>query len=273
MTEKIEDIEKEIGEEKSAEYYDFIKSAVKDGSYFKDAVNWYFLRYVNPFCERTVLIFSALISLVVLFCLVEIIQNIFPLVEETPVVVRAKDQSQYFPNLVSLRAKKEKNLITVDESVAKYLLSRYIADREGYDYSKAEISDINKKFAHIKNTSSVAEYRKFQLFMSKDNPASPIYYFGLNVKKEIKIESVKFIKKEQVDFAAKARNFLQNKLPTEAQVRFESVTIKMEEDVVKRESEKFMANIGFTFSGANKDEKNKSLNFVVNSYKLYKVGK
>ena len=30
----------------------------KDGQYFKDGLDWYFFRYVNPFCERTIFFIS-----------------------------------------------------------------------------------------------------------------------------------------------------------------------------------------------------------------------
>ncbi len=271
MTEKTTDIKKEE-DEKTAEYYEFIKSSVADGSYYKDATNWYFLKYVTPFCERTILIFAAIISLVVLFYLTEIIKGTFPLVEEFPVTIKAKDQSLYFPNLVPIKSKTDKEITTVDEAIAKYLLSIYIKDREGYDYSRAEISDINKKFSRLRNTSSVNEYKQFQLFMSKDNSNSPIYQFGKNVVRQIEVKSVRFYKKPPKDFTAKARNFLYVKIPTEAEVRFTATTISTKEDVVKKESEDFVVKMSFSFSGANNKE-NKSLNFVVNSYQLYKVQK
>jgi type IV secretory pathway component VirB8 len=211
--------------------------------------------------------------LVVLFYLVQLIRGTFPLVEEFPVIIKAKDQSLYYPHLLPIKSKDDKEVSTVDEAVAKYLLSVYIKDREEYDYSNAEIYDINQKFNRLKNTSSVAEYSKFKLFMSKDNPNSPIYNFGKNVVRKVKIESILFIKEDPKNLVTKAKNFLQVKLPTQAQVRFVATTETTREIDIKDTKEEFVADIGFTFSGASKDEKDRSLNFTVNNYQLYKVEK
>ena len=79
MEQKLEEIKNESREE-ADEYFDFIKKSVDDGSYFKDAVNWYFFRYVTPICDRTLLIFGAMIAFVVLFFLIQMVRSDFPLV-------------------------------------------------------------------------------------------------------------------------------------------------------------------------------------------------
>lgn len=276
MEQRLEELRKENNEE-AAEYFQFIKSSVNDGSYFKDALNWYFFRYLTPICDRTLLIFGAIIAAVVFYFLLQMIQGAFPLVERIPVFVSAKDQASTFPSIVPLKPKKgtlnyDPAIATVDEAIAKYLLGIYVDDRESYDFSKAEIEDVNRKFARVRNVSSATEYKAFQLTMSKDNPASPIHSFGQNVQRVITIDSVRLIKKEPQDFASKARNFLSNKIPTEAEVRFTAVTrpVVSEESEMKSQKEQYVAKINFEFEGAKKDEKG-VLKFSVNSYKLFKV--
>ncbi len=270
---KKEDIEENqnLEAEMDQEYFDFIKSSVKDGGYFKDALNWYFIKYVNPICQRAILVFSTVIAAIVLFVLIELIQNSFPLVEEFPLIIKSKDQSLYFPHLVALKSKEKKEVMTVDESIAKYLLSIYVKDREGYDFSKAEISDVNKKFSRIKNTSSVDEYRRFQIIMSRDNPESPINQFGKDVLKQVDVTSVVFVKKTPDSLSGKARDFISARIPTEAEVRFSAKTTIKSISGITNQTENFLAKISFYFGGADKNDKNKNLNFTVNSYKLYKV--
>lgn len=277
MEQKLEETKKENSGEVT-EYLEYIKSSVDDGSYFKDALNWYLFRYVTPICDRTLLIFGAIIAAVVLFFLVQMIQMAFPLVEKVPIFVRSQDQSIYFPSLVDLKPKKDQknydpNIATVDEAVLKYLLSNYVVNREAFDFSKAEIEDVNKKFNRIKNVSSDEEYRAFQLIMSKDNPASPINYFGLNVKKLVKIDSVQLIKEQPKDFANKAKVFLSNKIPTDAEIRFTVTDISAPSDApeqVKRDSSRYIAKINFAFDGVKKDQKG-TLNFMIKSYRLFKI--
>jgi type IV secretory pathway component VirB8 len=275
MEQKLTEAKAENNEE-AIEYLGFIKSSVEDGSYFKDGLNWYFFRYVTPICDRTLLIFGAIIASVVLYCLVQMVRSAFPLVEEVPVFLAAADTSVSFPNLVNLKPRKDspgydQNILTVDEAVAKYLLEIYVKDRESYDFSKAEVEEVNRKFNRIRTLSSAEEYRVFQLIMSRDNPASPLNNFGQNIRRDVKIESVKLVRKEVVGFANQAKEFLQNVLPSEAEVRFIATTKTTDaNEVTKDESERYITKISFDFAGAQKDKK-KDLGFAVKGYKLYKI--
>lgn len=270
-------------DEKTTEYFEFVKASVADGSYFKDSLNWYFFRYVNPFCERTILTFCSIVAAVVFFFLIQMIRGAFPLVEQVPIIITSKDQSKFIPNLINIKPKAVAKGLkyyadtgeTVDEAVAKYLLNVYISDREGYNFSKAEITDVNKKYNRIKNTSSAAQYREFQIFMSKDNPESPLNQFGKNTKKIIEIESISFIKKEAKTFSQKAVDFLSNTIPSEAEVRFTAATTEKSDigKIIKESKIRYLAKVNFSFSGINKDDSKKPLNFLVNDYKLYKVEK
>jgi type IV secretory pathway component VirB8 len=276
MEKRLSELAKENNEE-AKEYFDFIKNSTKDGSYFKDALDWYLFRYVSPICDRTILIFGAIVAAVVLYFLIQLVESAFPLVVEEPIYIRSYDQTQHFPNLVPLKPKKgqegyDPEIKTVDEAYAKYLLSFYVKDREGYDFSKAEIEDVNKKFNHMRNLSSANEYRNFQAVMSKENPNSPIRNFGLNVTKTVEVDSVKFLRTEGTDFQSKARIYLSNQIPTDAEIRFTVITKTVNEDQETRaEKERYLAKINFTFDGINKDAKNGPLNFAVNTYTLYKV--
>lgn len=276
MEKKLLESKKENSEE-AVEYFEFIKSSVEDKSYFKDGLDWYFFRYLKPICDRTLLIFGSIISLFVLYCLVEMIRGSFPLVEKNPIFVTSKDTSLYFPNLILLKPRSESdkydpNIETIDQALSKYLIETYVKERESFDFSKAEVESVNRKFNRIRNLSTLEEYRNFQLFMSKDNPISPIHYFGQNVKRDIKVDSVKFIKTEESkDFASRAKEFLLNKIPTQAMVRFTATTtIAKSELEVEDVRERFVAEINFFFEGANKDQSG-NLNFVVKEYKLFKV--
>lgn len=264
-------------DEEAKEYFRFIKGATKDRSYFSDALDWYFFRYVSPICDRTLLIFGATVAAVVLYFLIQMVNGAFPLVVKNPVFIRSEDQTKHFPMLINLKPKKgqegyDVGIKTADESFAKYLLSYYVKNREGYDFSKAKIDDVNKKFNHIKNLSSASEYRNFQAVMSRDNFNSPIHNFGLDIKKTISIDSVIFSRSQPKDFATKAREYLSNKIPTEASVRFTAhVKSTNSRGESKIEKERYLAKIEFAFGGINPNSKNGVLNFTVNGYTLYRI--
>ena len=276
MDKRLSELARENNEE-AKEYFEFIKDSVRDKSYFKDALDWYLFRYVSPICDRTILLFGTIVSAVVLYLLIQLISGAFPLVVKKPIFIKSYDQTQYFPSLVDLKPKKGKEgydpeVKTVDEAYAKYLLSYYVKDREGYDFSKAEVEEVNKKFNHMRNLSSASEYRNFQVIMSKDNPTSPIRNFGINVVKTITIDSVKFIRVEGTDLASKARLYLTNNIPTKAEIRFTAITKTTDDDQnVTTEKERYLAKIDFTFGGIKKDSQNEPLDFAVNTYSLYKI--
>lgn len=276
MEKKIKELIKEDSDQ-AKEYLDSMKASVSDGSYFKDAVNWYFFKYVTPICDRTLLIFGAILATVVIYFLYQMMQSAFPLVEKMPIFIKSKDQSLYFPNLVELKPKENEsgydpNIATVDEAVAKYLLANYVKERESFDFSDANIEDVNNKFNRIRNTSSSEQYKAFQLFMSKGNPTSPIRFFGKDVYREVTIESVKMIKEESDNLAIRAKNFIYSQIPTQAQVRFISNTITRnpQDGTNIEQKERFVAKINFKFAGISREETS-LLNFTVNGYQLYRI--
>ncbi|MBM3579774.1 MAG: hypothetical protein FJX34_03265 [Alphaproteobacteria bacterium] len=276
MDQKLSELAK-AKDEQAKEYFQFIKSSTRDGSFFKDALDWYFFRYLTPICDRTLLIFGAIIAVVVLYCLIQMIKSAFPLEIREPVIIRSLDQTQYFPHIIPLRPRKgqdgfDPDIRTVDEAVAKYLLSFYVKDREGYDFSKGDVEEVNKKFNHMRNLSSASEYKTFQLIMSKDNPTSPINDFDRDVVKTIEIDSVKFIRKDAKGFKEQALEFLSNNIPTQTDIRFTATTKTTDDnEETKSDKQRYLAKINFTFDGVNKDDKGGVVKFAVNSYTLYKV--
>jgi len=270
MENKSQELSKEESEQ-LAEYHSFVKESAIDGTYFKDALDWYLLRYVSPLCDRTIMLFVAIIGAISLFFLIQIIDGLFPLVEKVPIVIRSKDQSLYTPFIKTLRSEQNKGL-SVDDAIAKYLLSIYVNDRESYDYRKSEVEDVNRKFNRLKNTSSYGEYKNFQLFMSKDNANSPLNEFGHNIYRTVEIKDVTFVTNQQKDYYLKLKTFFSSVLPTEAEVRFTMVIHNFDEGNNEKTSrENYLAKIKFNFSGADRNAKTGIMNFAVNSYKLYKI--
>lgn len=258
-----------------------IRDAVESGDFFKEAFEWYFARYVRPLCDRTILIICAIIAIFVLNSLYTMFKNTFPLVVSKPIFTSGHDQSLYFPKITKLRPKAgekgyDADLKTVDDSVIKYLISNYIKDREGYDFSKGEIEEVNNKINRIKNLSSDQEFGKFYGFMGEENPESPINYFGRKIKKIITIDSVKFTRIERRSAASKVFNYFKLEIPLEASVNFTATTSWIDDDGKKNSSEeKFFVKIGYeyepiNFNPSKKDNNQKSLKFLVRKYDLYR---
>jgi hypothetical protein len=94
------------------------------------------------------------------------------------------------------------------------------------------------------------------------------------VKREVQVSSVIFKREEKKTLFEKAQKFLVSEIPTQAEVRFAAITkIKPLVGEVKVDKQLFVAKINFSFDGIknpNGTDK-QSLNFNVNSYKLFKV--
>lgn len=268
-----EDHEKQQGYD--SEYLKAVKLSVENKSYFKDALDWYFFRYTRPIYERTILMISSIVSIFVVVIVVQMISSSFPLIERVPIVVAAKDQTTYYPRLIKLKKAEDGKEVNVDELVVRYLAEQYVVTREAHDYSTASIEDVNTKFSYIRNNSSADEYRNFQNVMSRDNPDSPLRYFGQPARKIVEIDSVQIIKDvKSGDLIAMARDFFKNIIPKEAEVRFTVITqIKDQPDV----KERFLVKMSFNFSPVerlnDKDSGKKDgfLKFIVNKYQLFKI--
>jgi type IV secretory pathway component VirB8 len=252
-------------EQDPQEYNNFVKQSVKDGSYFKDAMDWYIFRYVNPICERTMLFFIALLCLLISYILIIIIYNSLPLVQHVPIIIKAKDVSRYTPIIKSLRDSED--IRTVDEAVVKYLLIKYLKDREEFDFRKADIEVLNKKFAAIRNNSSVDQYREFQAFMNKDNPTSPIRNWGKNITRLVKINSFSFKRIELSNFVDRAKDFMSVEVPGEVEIRYNVINF----DNGTEDKQTYLARIKFKFLGIDTENPKKNLELTVVEYKNFLV--
>lgn len=255
----------DLDQEQQKEYSQFIKESVYDGSYFQDAREWYISRYVYPMCERTILFFMALISGFVAYVMYITIINALPIKQSVPIAIRPKNQALYFPVIKNLRDSVD--LQTVDESVIKYLAIAYLKKREEYNFRKLDIKSLNYRFDYIKNSSSIQEYKNFQDFLNKDNPDSPIIYFGYDFQRLVNVESVTFKRIVDDTWSDELRSALINQTPTQLDIRYVIVK-KVNSNTTS--TEKYLTRINFKFSGI--DVKNKSnLSFIVTGYKTYKI--
>jgi len=249
------------------EYNDFIKASVANGAYFKDARDWYILRYVYPVCERTMLFFIAAFAGAIFYILATTIMLSLPIKQEVPIIIRPTDQSKYFPVIKKL--KDSVDLQNVDEAVSKYLVTEYLKKREGYDFRRTNLEDLNKQLKYVKNNSSLQEYEKFQSFLSKENQDTPIKYFGRDFQRIVDVDSVTFVRQNVGTLIEKARDFIKSEVPSEVIIRYR-VTTKI--NSVNVSSEKYLVKVKFKFSGIKAEKTpNSRLDFMVISYKVYKI--
>ncbi|MDA9231488.1 type IV secretion system protein [Rickettsiales bacterium] len=249
------------------EYRDFIAQSVEDGSFFKDSFEWYSFYYLKSVCDRSWLVIIISINAVILYILLLMAEDSFPLVRKVPIVINEKDSVNLIPIISSL--KESTSDTNLEEPIIKLLLIKYLKEREEYDFEKMTTKDLGKKFDIIKNNSSAAEFRKFRLSLDLDNPKSPIKYFGQDINKEVKMISFSFNKKKNDDFISKARKFMTVEVPKSADIRYQLITDYGDKKTV----DNYLARIEFKFPYINQENINKDLNFIVTSYDLFTINK
>lgn len=263
-----------------------IKQKFEDGSYFIEARNWYFIQYVSPIVERAMLFITTILSFVILYFLYQVMQMAFPLVEKKPIFVRSLDQSKYHVYLENLKPHKrsaidkdkiDPQVTNNSEAIIKKLVAQYVIERESFDYRDSDIQKVKTKFNKIRNTSSVAEYEKFQTTMDSENPESPIARLGADYRRKAIISNV-FLQKQQLGSLEK---LVKQANITDAIVSFSTVTKTSDDEGYREIIEDYRVNVKFTFGGIkeyNKSRKSSNqesleLKFIVEDYQLFRIKK
>jgi type IV secretory pathway component VirB8 len=263
-----------------------IKQKVADGSYFIEARNWYFIKYVSPIVERAMLFITAIISFVILYYLYQVMQMAFPLVEKKPIFVRSLDQSQYHVYLENLKPHKrsaidkdkiDPRITNNNEAIIKKLVAQYVVERESFDYRDSDIQKVKTKFNKIRNTSSATEYKKFQAVMDGENPDSPIGRLGADYRRKAIVSNVDLQKKQ----LGKLEKLVKEADVTSAIVSFSTITKTSDDDGYYEIKEDYRVNVKFTFGGIKEYSKlGKSSNqeplelkFIVEDYQLFRIKK
>ncbi len=153
------------------EYREFIAQSVETGSFFKDSFEWYSFYYLKSVCDRSWLMAVIFINAIILYVLFLMAEDSFPLVRKVPIVINEKDSANLLPVISSLKESTSDN--NLEEPIIKFLLIKYLKDREEYDFEKMTTKDLGKKFDIIKNNSSATEFRKFRSSLDLDNPKAP----------------------------------------------------------------------------------------------------
>lgn len=255
----------------SKEYSKIIKESIESGDFYKESIKWYIFQYIRPIVDRNNMILFFLIGAFTTYILYTMINDTFPLVEEFPVIIKEKNTSLYNPVIKKLKNSEEDKKLSVDEAILKTLITNYIKNRESFDFSDANVDDVNKKFNQIKNNSSFLEYKNFQQLMDKSNPSSPIVFFGKVVKKTIEIKDLKFISRsKRGNFISK---FFTASIPEKAEVKFSSKIIATNQDNKSQEkSQNYFVKISFDYQEVDRDNSDlRRIGFIVKKYELFEV--
>ncbi|GMO60107.1 MAG: hypothetical protein Ta2D_05680 [Rickettsiales bacterium] len=249
-------------------YAENIKYSVGNDSFFKDGWDYFFVGYIRPIIDRTFFIFIGLIGAFISYYVINLVFLILPIREDVFITIREKDIANYNINIKDLT--KNKEAITTDEHILKYLLESYVKEREQHNYMSGNISDLNKKLTRVHNNSAPNVDQEFKVFMSRENINGPFQYFGKNIESKINITNFKFkriVKPKLVDRIKSY--FTENLSPVSANVYY-TLTIQTESQKVQ---EKRRAYIEFKYQAIDKNKKGEytAPKIVVSKYQNFKL--
>ncbi|MDR2777971.1 MAG: hypothetical protein LBB13_00475 [Rickettsiales bacterium] len=174
---------------KKVNYSSIITDIVDSGVYFEDARNWYYLKYLAAFSERTFFIVISTMSITIVMLLYMTIGNILPLKESFPVLVRQPDAVKYYTTIKAV--KPEKLDYNSNEAILRLLLIRFVKELFTHNYKTGKIEDLNRKLLKIKNYSTDDVLLKFR----GDFNQITSQMFNKNIEQTVRIKTFRFKEK------------------------------------------------------------------------------
>lgn len=214
-----------MSDKEKLNYSEVVTAVVEDDKYFKDAVDWYCLKYMSAISERTFFIVLSIMSFIIVIMLYMTIDNILPLKEDFPVLVTQKDSANYFTTITSV---KPKNLnYNSNEAILRLLLIRYVRELFTHNYKTGKIEELNIKLDKVKNYSTDEVMQKFRA----DFNQTSANMFNKNIEQRAYVKAFKFREKQKDNKKEKkilkliGNYIFTKKIPTEAELEYEIHTI------------------------------------------------
>ena len=164
-----------------------IKKSIESGQYFKDAFDWYCMKYLFCITNRAHVVIGLVVSALFLGFSFYALYSAFPISSKYPLVKYTSRNSDEFSIVHRLESDSASD--STQDIVTKYLVKQYVMMHESYQEDKYELQ---KNF--IQNNSARKVFLDFTDMMSISNPDSPVLKYRGNDKKYVEILSVKLYK-------------------------------------------------------------------------------
>lgn len=230
-----------------------IKEYIKSKQYFIDARIWYANKFVNTISERT---FTGLLCLIFVFASLVLLSYASQ--------INHSNSYTYLANIKDLT----KNYTAINEigsanenpqnSIDKFMLSKYVTERESYEFNKLN-KILDNKFLYLQQNSSPQEYQKYINSISYNNTSSPLYLYQDSVVITVLVNKVILIPNKEKDKNTK-----------NAEIYF-SKTIR-NISINKTQTKNYIANVSFIIDNIEQDIGKHNFKFKVMSYTLRNNG-
>lgn len=149
-----------------------INKAIESGEYYKDALDWYFHRFLLPISQRSIMTFIASVTVIALFPVAASFNSLFPLSDAVPFIIWSKYTDEKYPELRRLG----EDLTRAEEMFARYFLINYVKDREEYYPNSKQLN--RERRSRVRSQSSRRVNREYDTLISPKNKQSFINRFS-----------------------------------------------------------------------------------------------
>ncbi len=225
---------------------------VKDGSYFKDALEWYSSKYIFPFTLRASMLILSSVLIIGLLISIDAAKTSF-ISMKLPFPIYAKDQVRFFSIIKPLAYKND----SMEMAVSRYFIKKYVELREGYNSLNFSEGQEELSLNKVKALSSHQVYRSYIAYIDpNENSDSPIIKYKSQVERLIKVTDIKILAPHGT--------------PESAIIKFTAT----EKSKLGSKSTNYEAELSFLMSDMTKVfEKIDPLYFIVTKYRTYKLSK
>lgn len=206
-------------QQEKIKYTDIVTTVLEEKLYFKDAMDWYCVKYLNITAEKAYFVLLSVMSFLILIFLYFTIINILPLKESFPVLIKRDNVVDYYTDINAIKPVGIK--YTSNEAILRFLLINYTRELFTHDYRSGNMSDLSIKLTKIKNYSTD---EVFQQFRNSFNELSG-NMFNKNVSQNVFIRSFKFINYTKQSVISSIKNYIVSAMPTEAEIIYSTVFI------------------------------------------------
>lgn len=170
-----------------------IALAVEDGSYFKQARDWYSEIVHMPIAERSYYIIIIFLCVINTYFAIQSFTGVFPISPMVPFTVYSDNIWDDLPRINRIA---ENKLEDKNVAVMKFLLRTYVENRESYDLKLYEF-----RYRNIWNHSSKGVFERYKELMDASNPYGPYRLYANKERRIITIRSLDYERGEEESFA------------------------------------------------------------------------
>ena len=176
-----------------------VSHKIKNGEYFREAMQWYNAKFVRPQSEVAQMGAFAVIAIIIIVTGMLSFFSLFPLAKNQAIIVGYDVADGHNVSIAKMVLERD----SPTEGYVKYMLAEFVKAHEGYSQARF---DRNKNI--ILNNSKESIFMDYSMANDEYNAESPIVQIGMtgSIKVDINKNDIKLIDFKKEDFQKGAKN-------------------------------------------------------------------